>query len=90
LTVLSPLGRPPDVVESELAPRLDALAGKTVYLVDCGFVLSGAVLEQVQQWLAAHQPAVTTRVVRWSGEDGGEAADEVAARGDAAILGVGI
>ena len=37
ITVLNPVGFPPVVTRKEMAPRLDTLAGKTVYLVDCRF-----------------------------------------------------
>ena len=35
-----------------LAPRLDTLDGKTVYLVDCRFDDSDVFLEQMQAWFA--------------------------------------
>ena len=38
ITVLNPMGFPPEVTRKKpLAPRLDTLDGKTVYLVDCRF-----------------------------------------------------
>ena len=37
VTVLNPAGYPPKVTGKQLAPRLDSLDGKTVYLVDCRF-----------------------------------------------------
>ena len=37
ITVLNPMGYPPTVTHKPLAPRLDTLDGKTVYLVDCRF-----------------------------------------------------
>jgi len=37
-TVLDPRGQPTNIVEPHpLAPRLDTLEGKTVYLIDVGF-----------------------------------------------------
>src|ERR1019366_3579867 len=39
---------------SSLAPRLDSLNGKTIYLVDTGFGGSGKFLDQVQAWFAEH------------------------------------
>ena len=37
LTVLNPMGYPPKVSPKPMAPRLDTLDGKTIYLVDCRF-----------------------------------------------------
>src|SRR5579862_9202485 len=37
LSVLNPMGYPPRVTGKALAPRLDSLDGKTVFLVDCRF-----------------------------------------------------
>ncbi len=37
IAVLNPLGQPPPVQTLPLAPRLDTLDGKTVYIVCSGF-----------------------------------------------------
>ena len=52
LTVLNPMGFPPKVTRKPLAPRLDTLDGKTVYLVDCRFDDSDVFLKQMQAWFA--------------------------------------
>jgi hypothetical protein len=94
LTVLDPRGFPPAAVRRPLAARLETLEGKTVFLVDCQFENSGLLLEQVRAWLSEHLPAVSTPVVRWRGEvyahEDRETLEQVASRGDAAILGVGL
>ena len=41
ITVLNPVGYPPKVTQKQLAPRLESLDGKTIYLVDCRFDDSG-------------------------------------------------
>ena len=51
-------GKPPSF--SSLAPRLDSVKGKTIYLVDTGFGGSGKFLDQVQAWFAEHIPSVKT------------------------------
>jgi hypothetical protein len=92
LTVLNPLGYPPKVSPKALAPRLDSLNGKTVYLVDCRFDDSDVFLGQVQGWLAEHLPQVTTRLVRLSSNylrDDPATWEEIRANGDAALVGVG-
>ena len=92
LTVLNPMGYPPKVSGKALAPRLDGLDGKTVYLVDCRFDDSDVFLQQVQAWFAEHLPRTTTRLVQLSSvylRDDPETWEHVRANGDAAILGVG-
>jgi len=38
ITVLTPLGNPPNIKLKKMAPRLDTLDGKTIYFVDDGFI----------------------------------------------------
>jgi hypothetical protein len=92
VTVLNPLGFAPVVTRKALAPRLDTLAGKTVYLVDCRFDDSDVFLAQMQAWFAEHLPAVRTVVKPLSSvylRDDPTTWEEIKARGHAAILGVG-
>ncbi len=92
LTVLDPTGFPPAVTRKELAPRLPALDGRTVYLVDCRFDDSGLLLEQVQAWLGEHLPGVRTVLKPISSVylvDDPTTWEEIRARGHAAVLGVG-
>ncbi len=60
ITVLNPVGFAPKITRKELAPRLPALEGKTVYLVDCRFDDSDVFLRQVEAWFAEHMPGVRT------------------------------
>jgi len=75
-----------------LAPRLDTLNGKTVYLVDTGFGGSGKFLDQVQAWFAEHMPSVKTVRRRKTGnifrDDTKDLWNEIKENGQAAILGV--
>ena len=75
-----------------LAPRLDTLKGKTVYLVDTGFGGSGKFLDQVQAWFSDHIPSVKTVRRRKTGnifrDDTKDLWKEIKDQGDAAILGV--
>jgi hypothetical protein len=77
---------------SSLAPRLDSLNGKIVYLVDTGFGGSGRFLDQVQAWFAEHMPSVTTVRRRKTGnifrDDTKDVWNEIKEKGQAAILGV--
>lgn len=91
-TVLNPVGFAPTVAHKELAPRLDTLDGKTVYLVDCRFDDSDIFLEQVQAWFAERMPGVRTVVKPISSvylQDDPTTWEEIRARGHAAIIGVG-
>ena len=92
LTVLSPVGYPPKVTKKSAAPRLGALDGKTVYLVDCRFDDSSELLKQVQAWFAEHMPSVKTKMISLSNlyqKDDPETWKVIQADGAAAIVGVG-
>jgi hypothetical protein len=92
ITVLNPVGFAPTIAPREPAPRLRALTGKTVYLVDCRFDDSDVFLAQVQAWFAEHMPAVRTVVKPISANylrDDPTTWEEIKARGHAAIVGVG-
>ena len=60
ITALNPVGFAPKVTRKALAPRLDTLEGKTVYLVDCRFDDSDVFLKQMQGWFAERMPGVRT------------------------------
>lgn len=95
ITVLNPAvsNHVPDRVP--LAPRLDTLDGKTIYLVDTdweGLGHNTTVLEEMQKWFAQHMPKVKTIIrVKKGGyiqDDPGlwkEIADN---HGDGVIIGV--
>jgi hypothetical protein len=92
LTVLNPMGFPPKVTAKPLAPRVDTLDGKTVYLVDCRFDDSDVFLRQVQAWLGEHMPGARTVLKPISSvylHDDPTTWEEIKARGHAAIVGVG-
>ena len=92
LTVLNPAGYPPRVTPKDMAPRLDTLEGKKVYLVDCRFDDADIFLTQMQDWFGEHLPGVRTELVRLSSvytRDDPETWETIKANGDAAIVGVG-
>jgi hypothetical protein len=90
-TVRPVSGEPPRAFSS-LAPRLDSLDGKTVYLVDTGFGGSGKFLDQVQAWFTERMPSVKTVRRRKTGnifrDDTKDLWSEIKENGQAAILGV--
>jgi hypothetical protein len=91
-TVHDPRGYPPKVTGKRLAPRLESLDGKIVYLVDCLFDNSAEFMDQMQEWFSHNLPAVETRIIRpresWVDDRDMRAA--IGKDGDAAILGVGL
>ena len=92
ITVLHPVGFPPKIAAKALAPRLDTLNGRTVYLVDCRFDDSDVFLKQMQAWFAEHMPSVKTVFKTISSVylvDDPATWEEIKARGHAAIVGVG-
>jgi len=92
MTTLNPVGFAPKVTRKPLAPRLDTLEGKTVYLVDCRFDDSDIFLKQMQAWFADRMPGVRTVFKPISSvylNDDPATWNEIKARGHAAILGVG-
>ena len=92
IKVYDPRGFPPKVTGKRLAPRLESLDGKVVYLVDCQFDNSDAFMEQMREWFAEHMPTVQTRIIetKESWVDDPDMRAKVEADGDAAILGVGL
>ena len=92
ITVLNPMGYPPKVTHQSLAPRLDALDDKIIYLVDCRFDDSELLLKQMQNWFHDRMPRVRTVFRRISSvytKDDPTTWEEIKAHGDAAIIGVG-
>ncbi|MCX7911559.1 MAG: hypothetical protein N2506_01140 [Dehalococcoidales bacterium] len=76
----------------QMAPRLDSLEGKTVYLVSTGFAGSLEFMEELQDWFRRNMPGVKTVLRNKKTSmftDEPELWAEIKANGDAAILGVG-
>ena len=92
LVVHDPRGYPPKVTGKRLAPRLETLDGKVVYLIDCLFDNSDVFMDQLQSWFAERLPTVRIKNIkpRESWVDDPEMRKAVVKEGDAAILGVGL
>jgi len=91
LTVLNPEGYPPKVDARGMAPALETLQGKRLFLVDVGFENSDNFMAQLRGWLEEHEPGLRTEVVRMKDQHqpDPELYERIAAEGDAAIIGVG-
>ena len=59
ITVLSPLGTAPPVKVKPMAESLSTLDGKTIYLVNTGFVNTERLMEEFKKWLQANYPKTT-------------------------------
>jgi hypothetical protein len=75
-----------------MAPRLDSLNGKTIYLVNQGFGGSDLFMEQFQAWFAENMPTVKTVLRRKTGfifrDDTTDLWKEIKEKGDAVLFGV--
>ena len=84
--------RGPAPTSSKMAPRLDSLENKTIYLIDNGFGGGSEFMLQLQKWFAKHMPSVTTIARRKTGQvfadDTTDLWDEIKAKGHAVIYGV--
>ena len=89
---LNPKGVPPTIQLIPMAPRLDTLEGKTIYLVSDGFAGADRFLEQIRIWFTKNMPSVKT-VYRL--KEGGLAGDdpklwaEIKAQGNGMIMAIG-
>ncbi len=94
LTVLNPAIESKMVDREPLGPRLDSLEGKTIYMVDInwgGPDAAYSVFEEISKWFAQNEPSVKTVIKRKAGmysQDDPALWKEIAANGDAAIIGI--
>jgi hypothetical protein len=80
------------LIPLRMAPRLDSLENKTIYLVDTGFAGGREFLEEVQKWFNENMPSVKTVVHIKSGNafvDSPELWPELKKKADGAVFGVG-
>lgn len=92
VSALNPVGYAPKITPKPMAPRLESLDGKTIYLVDPRFDDSGLFLQQVQSWFSERMPSVKTKLVEMSSvytKDDPKTWEMIKANGDGAIIGVG-
>jgi hypothetical protein len=92
ITVLNPMGTPPPITLKPQAPRLTTMDGKTIYLINTGYIGTDRFMDEAAKWFKANYPK-TNIVIKGSG--GGVAAlsesmwKELSEKGDAAIVGLG-
>jgi len=92
ITVLNPIGQPPAIARVPMAPRLDSLDGKTIYIVDIGFTDTHQLFTEMQSLLSQKYPK-TTWVVRTKigtyFDDDKKLWAEIKEKGQGMIMGVG-
>lgn len=95
ITALNPAITPGLAKRIPLAPRLETLEGKTLYLVDTdwgGMGQNDGIIQEMQAWFAEHMPGVKTIIKVKRGNfvtDDPALWKEIAdAKGDGVVLGV--
>ena len=94
LRVLNPT--PPNrmIDRVPLAPRLDTLEGKTIFLVDIGWggpQAAPSIYKEIKAWFAQNMPSVTVEVRRVKGgymAEQPELLKEISEKGHAAMFGI--
>jgi hypothetical protein len=92
VAVLNPLGQPPPIARVPMAPRLDSLDGKTVYIVDIGFTDTHQFFTEMQKLLGERYPKTKWEVRTKTGtyfDDDPKLWAEIKEKGHAMIMGVG-
>ena len=91
ITVYNPMGTPPPIEMKEMAPRLDTLDGKTIYLVNTGFPNSLPFMHVVAEWFAEHYPNTKTEIRTAAGMGNLQPAlrEEIKENANAVLFGLG-
>ena len=96
ITVLNPLGTPPPIKLKPMAPRLDTMDGKTIYVVDQGYLGTDNLLKEMIVWLEREYPKTNFVFKRLGMNRGGGGSSpvpslfaEIKEKGDAMIMGLG-
>lgn len=92
IAALNPKGMPPGIQLVPMAPRLDTLDGKTIYLVSDGFAGADRFLNQIAIWFQKNMPSVKTVYRLKAGsyfDDDPKLMAEIKANGNAMIMAYG-
>jgi hypothetical protein len=92
VTVLRPQGKASPIQLIPMAPRLETLKGKTIYIVDMNFPRTHQFFEEMQKMLASRYPEATwvlrTKIGTYFHNDP-ELWAEIKEKGDGVIIGIG-
>ena len=91
VTVYNPMGTPPPIQMRAMAPRLDTIDGKTIYLVNTGFPNSDNFMDVLKEWFADNHSKTNIVVIRAQGMENITPAQktEIGEKADAVIFGLG-
>jgi hypothetical protein len=81
-----------ELITLRMAPRLDGLDNKTIYLVNTGFAGAREFLEELQAWFNKNMPSVKTVLVNKGGtmfSDSPDLWEELKKKADGVVFGVG-
>jgi hypothetical protein len=92
ITVLNPLGQPPALKLIPMAPRLDTLEGKTIYIVDTGYPETKPFFDEMASLLSAAYPktkfVLKTKIGTYF-EDDPDLWKEIKTKGNGMIIAIG-
>jgi len=91
VTVYNPMGTPPPIQMRAMAPRLDTIDGKTIYLINTGFPNSGPFMQVMSEWFRDNHPSVKVEIRGSQGMENISQAvrDDIVANADAVLFGLG-
>lgn len=92
ITVLNPSGNPPPIELVPMAPRLDTLDGKTIYITDVGFTDTHQLFTEMASLLSERYPSAKFEVRIKKGtyfDDDPDLWQEIKEKSHAMIMGVG-
>ena len=90
LKVLNPMGTPPPIQAKKMAPRLTTLDGKTLYLINTGFVNTNRLMDEFMAYFKENYPK-TNLVLSRAGMDNinQQVLDEIKEKADGVIVALG-
>ena len=92
ITVLNPLGQAPPIERIPMAPRIDNLEGKTIFIVDTGFTDTHQFFTEMQKLLGERYPKTRWEIRVKTGtyfDDDPKLWDEIKEKGHGMIMGIG-
>ena len=92
ITVLNPIGQAPPIDRVPMAPRIDNLEGKTIYIVDTGFTDTHQFFTEMQKLLGERYPKTRWEIRLKTGtyfDDDPKLWAEIKEKGHGMIMGIG-
>ena len=92
ITVLNPLGQPPPLKLLQMAPRLDTIEGKTLYIVDVQYPETQPFFDEMVKMLSDAYPKTNWVLKKKTGsyfEDDPELWKEIKAKGNGMVIAIG-